>query len=112
MNNNYSTSKKKNIKIYIYKNESSCYSSNSDHDNNIKDIKISCSKIKLEEEDIEKIQEAFKLFDFDGKGKSDPQFVHEIMDKMNYEEKNPGVYKIIVELDNPENLKNGGVNYE
>jgi len=27
------------------------------------------------------------------------------MDKMNYEEKNPGVYKIIVELDNPESLK-------
>ena len=25
---------------------------------------------------------------------------------MIYEEKNPGVYKIIVELDNPENLKN------
>ena len=34
------------------------------------------------------------------------------MDKMNYEEKNSGVYKIIVELDNPENLKYGGVNYK
>ena len=31
---------------------------------------------------------------------------------MIYEEKNPGVYKIIVELDNPENLKNEGVNYK
>ena len=47
------------------------------------------SKSELAEEDIEKIQEAFKLFDFDGKGKIDPQFVHEIKDKMNYEEKNP-----------------------
>ena len=69
-------------------------------------------KLELSDDDVEKIQEAFQLFDFDGKGKIDPQFVHETMDKMNYEEKNPVVYKIIVELDTPENIKNGGVNYK
>ena len=69
-------------------------------------------KTQLSEEDMEKIKEAFDLFDFEGKGRIDPSFVRETMDKLNYEEKNPVVYKIIVQLDTPENSKNGGVNYK
>ena len=69
-------------------------------------------KTQLSEEDMEKIKEAFDLFYFEGKGRIDPSFVRETMDKLNYEEKNPVVYKIIVQLDTPENSKNGGVNYK
>ena len=69
-------------------------------------------KLQLKDDEVEKIQEAFQLFDYNGTGKIDPSFVRETMDKMNYEEKNPVVYKIIVQLDTPENEKNGGVNYK
>ncbi len=69
-------------------------------------------KLQLRDEEVDKIQEAFQLFDYNGTGKIDPSFVRETMDKLNYEEKNPVVYKIIVQLDTPENSKNGGVNYK
>ena len=64
----------------------------------------------LTEEDKIKIKEAFELFDIDNTGKIDPSFVRKAMDDMEYEKSNPLIYKIILNLDTPENEKKG-INY-
>ena len=64
----------------------------------------------LTEEDKIKIKEAFELFDIDNTGKIDPSFVRKAMDDMDYEKTNPLIYKIILNLDTPENEKKG-INY-
>ena len=64
--------------------------------------------LSLEEQ--KKIKEAFELFDFDSTGKIDPSLVRKAMDDMNYKELNPTIYKIILNLDTPENEKKG-INY-
>ena len=86
--------------------------------NKIKNIKSHNNKnktqlnnnIKLSSEDQKKIKEAFDLFDFDSTGKIDPSLVRKAMDDMNYKELNPTIYKIILNLDTPQNEKKG-INY-
>ena len=64
------------------------------------------SKISLPEEDIENIRIAFDSFDIDGTGRIDISKVKEAMDETNFQDENPLIYQVIVELDTPAN-KNG-----
>ena len=64
------------------------------------------SKISLPEEDIENIRIAFDSFDTDGTGRIDISKVKEAMDETNFQDENPLIYQVIVELDTPAN-KNG-----
>ena len=68
------------------------------------------SKISLPEEDIENIRIAFDSFDTDGTGRIDISKVKEAMDETNFQDENPLIYQVIVELDTPAN-KNG-VDYD
>ena len=64
------------------------------------------SKISLPEEDIENIRIAFDSFDTEGTGRIDISKVKEAMDETNFQDENPLIYQVIVELDTPAN-KNG-----
>ena len=91
----------KNIKKNKIKNLKSHNNKNKNQLNN---------NIKLSSEDQKNIKEAFDLFDFDSTGKIDPSLVRKAMDDMNYKELNPTIYKIILNLDTPQNEKKG-INY-
>lgn len=67
-------------------------------------------KVELPEEDIENIRIAFDAFDTEGTGKIDISKVKEAMDETNFQDENPLIYQVIVELDTPAN-KNG-VDYD
>ena len=67
-------------------------------------------KVELPEEDIENIRIAFDAFDTEGTGKIDISKVKEAMDQTNFQDENPLIYQVIVELDTPAN-KNG-VDYD
>ena len=70
----------------------------------------STRRVELPEEDIENIRIAFDSFDTDGTGRIDISRVKEAMDETNFQEENPLIYQVIVELDTPAN-KNG-VDYD
>ena len=67
-------------------------------------------KVELPEEDIENIRIAFDSFDTEGTGRIDISKVKEAMDETNFQDENPLIYQVIVELDTPAN-KNG-VDYD
>ena len=64
------------------------------------------TKVQLPEEDIENIRIAFDSFDTEGTGRIDISKVKEAMDETNFQDENPLIYQVIVELDTPAN-KNG-----
>ena len=68
------------------------------------------TKVQLPEEDIENIRIAFDSFDTEGIGRIDLSKVKEAMDETNFQDENPLIYQVIVELDTPAN-KNG-VDYD
>ena len=68
------------------------------------------TKVQLPEEDIENIRIAFDSFDTEGTGRIDISKVKEAMDETNFQDENPLIYQVIVELDTPAN-KNG-VDYD
>lgn len=59
------------------------------------------------------IQQGFELFDTNNTGLIDPNELKEIMDSMNFQEKNPFLYEIIMSLTESEDvLKKGGISAE
>ena len=72
--------------------------------------KTTTTKLQLPEEDIENIRIAFDSFDTEGTGRIDISKVKEAMDETNFQDENPLIYQVIVELDTPAN-KNG-VDYD
>ena len=61
----------------------------------------------LTEEEIERIKDAFEVYDSRGRGKFDPREFKENMETTGMHEKEPLIYTIISELDTEENQKNG-----
>ena len=61
--------------------------------------------------DDDKIKEAFKLFDSND-GRLDASEVKEAMQSIGYDEKNPVIYQVVTELDNPRNKNAGGATFD
>ena len=59
----------------------------------------------------DRIKEAFELFD-SNEGKIDAKEVKESMINIGYDEKDPIVYQVVTELDNPRNANAGGASFE
>ena len=68
------------------------------------------SKLSAAEEEVEKIREAFELFD-NGSGKVDPKEIKSTMISLGYDKKNPVVFQLISDLDTIDNAKKGGVDF-
>ena len=61
--------------------------------------------------DDDKIKEAFELFDSND-GRIDAAEVKDAMQNIGYDEKNPVVYQVVSELDNPRNKSSGGATFD
>ena len=57
------------------------------------------------------IKEAFELFDANGDGRINAREIRSAMQSIGYDEKNPTVYEVITELDNPRNKNSGGATF-
>ena len=57
------------------------------------------------------IKEAFELFDSNGDGKINVREIRGAMQSIGYDEKNPTVYEVITELDNPRSKNSGGATF-
>ena len=64
----------------------------------------------LTEDEIEEIREAFNLFDTDGSGLIDPAELKAAMHSLGFENKNPVIFKMIADLNTPENA--AGINFD
>jgi len=58
------------------------------------------NKIKVTEDEVEEIREAFNLFDTDGSGSIDPSELKAAMQSLGFESKNPTIYAMIADLEN------------
>jgi Ca2+-binding EF-hand superfamily protein len=61
--------------------------------------------------DGDQIKEAFELFDANGDGRINAREIRSAMQSIGYDEKNPTVYEVITELDNPRNKNSGGATF-
>ena len=59
----------------------------------------------------DEIKEAFELFDANGDGKVNVREIRGAMQSIGYDEKNPTVYEVITELDNPRSKNSGGASF-
>ena len=57
------------------------------------------------------IKEAFELFDSNGDGRINAREIRMAMQNIGFDEKNPGVYEVMTELDNPRNKNLGGATF-
>ena len=57
------------------------------------------------------IKEAFELFDSNGDGRINAREIRSAMQSICYDEKNPTVYEVMTELDNPRNKNSGGATF-
>jgi Ca2+-binding EF-hand superfamily protein len=57
------------------------------------------------------IKEAFELFDSNGDGRINAREIRSAMQSIGYDEKNPTVYEVMTELDNPRNKNSGGATF-
>ena len=57
------------------------------------------------------IKEAFELFDAGGDGRINAREIRSAMQSIGYDEKNPTVYEVMTELDNPRNKNSGGASF-
>ena len=61
--------------------------------------------------DGDEIKDAFELFDSNGEGKINVREIRGAMQSIGYDEKNPTVYEVITELDNPRSKNSGGATF-
>ena len=66
----------------------------------------------LSAEEIDKIRQAFEIYDSNGTGKIDPKELKNAMLSLGFNNKNPTLYQVVVDLDTPESEKNGGISFE
>ena len=72
-----------------------------------KKVEVQKVIIKSEGDDI---KDAFELFDANDR-KINTREIRTAMQNIGFDEKNPGVYEVITELDNPKNKNLGGVSF-
>ena len=61
--------------------------------------------------DGDTIKDAFELFDANGDGRINAREIRSAMQSIGYDEKNPTVYEVMTELDNPRNKNSGGATF-
>ena len=59
----------------------------------------------------DEIKETFEFFDANGDGRINAREIRGAMQSIGYDEKNPVVYEVITELDNPRNKNSGGATF-
>ena len=72
--------------------------------------KVEVSKVEVKSEGNE-IKDTFELFDANGDGKIDAREIRGAMQNIGFDEKNPTVYEVITELDNPRSKNSGGATF-
>ena len=73
--------------------------------------KVEVKKEEAVKSDGDEIKEAFELFDSNGDGKINVREIRGAMQSIGYDEKNPTVYEVITELDNPRSKNSGGATF-
>ena len=73
--------------------------------------KVEVKKEEVVKSDGDEIKEAFELFDSNGDGKINVREIRGAMQSIGYDEKNPTVYEVITELDNPRSKNAGGATF-
>ena len=66
----------------------------------------------LTPEEIDEIRQAFDLFDTNGTGKIDPRELKAAMQSLGFDSKNPTIFSLIADLDTPEAVKKGGIDFD
>jgi Ca2+-binding EF-hand superfamily protein len=59
----------------------------------------------------DEIKDTFELFDANGDGRINAREIRGAMQNIGYDEKNPMVYEVMTELDNPRNKNQGGATF-
>ena len=72
--------------------------------------KVEVQKVILKSDGNE-IKDAFELFDANGDGRINAREIRSAMQSIGYDEKNPTVYEVMTELDNPRNKNSGGATF-
>ena len=72
--------------------------------------KVEIQKVVVKS-DGDEIKDAFELFDSNGEGKINIREIRGAMQSIGYDEKNPTVYEVITELDNPRSKNSGGATF-
>ena len=72
--------------------------------------KVEIQKVVVKS-DGDEIKDAFELFDSNGEGKINVREIRGAMQSIGYDEKNPTVYEVITELDNPRSKNSGGATF-
>ena len=68
------------------------------------------TEVKVIKSDGNEIKDTFELFD-NGDGKINAREIRGAMQSIGYDEKNPTVYEVIAELDNPRSKNSGGATF-
>ncbi len=61
--------------------------------------------------DGDEIKDTFELFDVNGDGRINAREIRSAMQSIGFDEKNPTVYEVMTELDNPRNKNSGGATF-
>ena len=69
-----------------------------------KEVKVKVEEVELPEGDLSELKQAFDLFDVNKIGKIDPKETCGAMRSLNFDQNNPELYKIMKELDTPDNV--------
>ena len=69
-------------------------------------------KTSFSDEEIKEIKEAFDLFDVNNTGKINPKELIQSFKSLEFDKKNPDIYRLICSLDTPEALRKGGITFE
>ena len=68
-------------------------------------------EVVVKSEGGDEIKETFEFFDANGDGRINAREIRGAMQSIGYDEKNPVVYEVITELDNPRNKNSGGATF-
>ena len=66
----------------------------------------------LSSEKVNEIRQSFDLFDTNVTGKIDSKELRAAMQSFRFENKNPTIYKLIADLDIPDEERNGGISFD
>lgn len=79
---------------------------------NTKKVQKKIERPGLSSEEVDEIRQAFDLFDTNGTGKIDPKELKAAMQSLGFDTKNPTIFQLIADLDTPEALKAGGIDFD